>query len=723
MTGLVWRSAPWHLVAYVVLTALGGLTSVVVAWLTKLALDRLVSPGPVGLLLAAATGIAVWGLVGALNPQFGQYLRAELDRRAGLRAKDTLFAAVERFTGLSRFEDPEFLDRLRLAEQSATSPGQLIDSVLVVGRGGVTLIGFVGALAIIISPWFTFVVLAAAAPALLVELRLAKQRTEMILTLTPIQRRELFYASMLSMASAAKEIRLFGLGPLLRGRMITEARRGNATSRDMDRKELVHHGGLIALAGTIAGTGLVWALMAAGAGELTVGDVSLFVAATAAVQSATSAMVSAAARVRQQVLLFEHFDAVISAGPDLPEPSQPGEISALRKGIELRDVWFRYSDAHPWVLRGVNLFLPHQSTVALVGRNGGGKSTIVKLLCRFYDPTRGEIRWDGVDIRDIPVGELRTRMGAVFQDFVAYDFSASDNIAIGDLSAIADPDRIELAARRAGVHDAIAALPRGYDTLLTRAFRSQSDVDRDPGVVLSGGQWQRVALARAFLREDRDLVILDEPSAGLDAEAEHEVHSRLREIRAGRTSLLISHRLGTIRGADHIAPRRRSDRRAGHALRTVGRRWRLCAVVQPAGRRLSGGDVMIAAAALLVLIIGGVFWLRGQYSVITVRGESMSPAYEHGDRLLLRRKSAIGVGQVVVFADQRSAGPPHWILKRVAAVPGDPVPQETQHHIHEEHVPPAQLVVLGDNASHSTDSRHFGYVATNRILGVVLRHL
>jgi ATP-binding cassette subfamily B protein len=191
--------------------------------------------------------------------------------------------------------------------------------------------------------------------------------------------------------------------------------------------------------------------------------------------------------------------------------------------------------------------------VALVGRNGSGKSTLVKLLCRFYDPTRGVIRWDGTDIRDVPVDELRARIGAVFQDYMSYDFSAEDNIAVGDLTSMGEADRIALAARRAGMHDTVTALPRGYQTLLTRAFVSQSDKD-DPqtGVVLSGGQWQRLALARAFLRDERDLMILDEPSAGLDAEAEHDVHTRLREIRSGRTSLLISHRLGAVRDADLI---------------------------------------------------------------------------------------------------------------------------------------------------------------------------
>lgn len=191
--------------------------------------------------------------------------------------------------------------------------------------------------------------------------------------------------------------------------------------------------------------------------------------------------------------------------------------------------------------------------LALVGHNGSGKSTIVKLLCRFYDPTKGAILWDGVDIREFAPEGLRGRIGAVFQDFMSYDFSAADNIALGDLAAMGDRARIEAAAGTAGAHRTLAGLPRGYETLLTRMFLSESDrADERTGVVLSGGQWQRVALARAFLRESRDLMILDEPSAGLDAEAEHDIHTRLRGIRSGRASLLISHRLGAVRAADVI---------------------------------------------------------------------------------------------------------------------------------------------------------------------------
>jgi ATP-binding cassette, subfamily B, bacterial len=252
---------------------------------------------------------------------------------------------------------------------------------------------------------------------------------------------------------------------------------------------------------------------------------------------------------------------VVALEPDLPSvpSSTPRALTSARPGIEFQDVWFRYGDDLPWILRGVDLTVPAGRALGLVGANGAGKSTIVKLLCRFYDPTRGRILWDGADIADLPVADLRQRIGAVFQDYMSYDFSAAENIGIGEVGALDDRMRIESAAEEAGVHEALAALPRGYDTMLSRMFfldaggRGRDEADPETGVLLSGGQWQRVALARAFLRTGRDLLILDEPSSGLDPEAEHAMHARLREFRRGTTSLLISHRLGAVRDADLIA--------------------------------------------------------------------------------------------------------------------------------------------------------------------------
>ena len=192
--------------------------------------------------------------------------------------------------------------------------------------------------------------------------------------------------------------------------------------------------------------------------------------------------------------------------------------------------------------------------MGLIGRNGAGKSTLIKLLCRMYDPERGSILWDGVDLRELDPAELRARIGVVFQDYMEYDLTAAENIGLGDLERLHDRERVTAAAADAGAHAFVSRLPRSYDTLLSRLFfqgeETADDTSGAIGVTLSGGQWQRLALARAHLRAGCDLMILDEPSSGLDAEAEYEIHRTLRQRRTGRTNVLISHRLNTVREAD-----------------------------------------------------------------------------------------------------------------------------------------------------------------------------
>ncbi|GAA2707910.1 ABC transporter ATP-binding protein [Micromonospora olivasterospora] len=547
------RAAPLRLTGYAGLTLLGGTLPVLAAWLTKLVLDGLVRGAALTGLAALAGALALAGLLTAAVPQLTEYLRAELDRAAGLRAHDRLFRAVAGFVGLRRFEEPGFLDRLRLAQQSGgTSPMQAVDGVLGVSRAALTIAGFLGSL-LVLSPPMTGLVLVAAAPTVIAEVLLARRRARMLWAIGPTERREFFYRNLLSTVEAAKEIRLFDLGRFLRGRMLADRRRADAARRAVDRRELVVQGGLGLLAAAVSGAGVVWAVAAARRGALSVGDVTVFVAAVAGVQSSLVTMARELARGHQAMLLFDHYLAVTTAPPDLPLAGRPDPLPPLRGGIELRDVWFRYSAEHPWVLRGVDLRIPYGATVALVGLNGAGKSTLVKLLCRFYDPTRGSIRWDGLDLRRADPAELRRRIGAVFQDYMHYDLTAHENIALGDLDAIGVRDRVERAAARAGVHRRLTELPDGYDTLLSRAFFLDATGAPDqPGVELSEGQWQRLALARALMRDRPELLILDEPSAGLDAEAEQEIHRMLRRHRAGRTSLLVSHRLNTVRDADLI---------------------------------------------------------------------------------------------------------------------------------------------------------------------------
>ncbi|MFG6191803.1 ABC transporter ATP-binding protein [Nonomuraea sp. JJY05] len=550
---LAWRAAPGNLVMGAACALLSGTLPVVVAWFTKAIIDRLASPSPGQDVLTVALGLVSGMLLVAVVPRVSQYARVESDRAVAALAQERLFTAVDRFGGLARFEDPGFLDRLRLAQQSGGhAPGQIVYSIFDFVGGVMTVSGLLGSL-LVLSPPMTVVVAVAAVPVLVAELRLSRRHVAMLWGISAVERREYFYASLLSSVQAAKEIRLFGSGAFLRRRMLKERRTADAERRRIDQRELRVHSGLALLSAGTAGAGLLWAVMLASRGQLSLGDVSLFIAVVAGVQGAVSRVTSVTAMAHQQLLMFDHYLAVLGAEPDLAVPRSPVALPGLRRGIELRDVWFRYSDDHPWVLRGVNLFIPHGRATALVGRNGSGKSTLVKLLCRFYDPVKGQILWDGVDLREVPVEKLRARIGAVFQDFVCYDMSATENIALGDVTAIEDPARIERAAAAAGIHEQLARLPRGYRTLLTRTFPGDADEhDPETGVVLSGGQWQRLSLARAMLRDEPDLLILDEPSSGLDAEAEHEIHTRLRERRAGRTSLLISHRLGAIRDADLI---------------------------------------------------------------------------------------------------------------------------------------------------------------------------
>ncbi|MEU6714990.1 ABC transporter ATP-binding protein [Nonomuraea sp. NPDC046802] len=547
---LTWRSAPGGVTGQVIMTVAEAAAPVATAWLTKSVLDRLATPD--GAVAGLALGLAAVGLAAAALPGIGRYLRAQTGRQAGVEATDRLFAETERQVGLRRFEDPAFLDRLRLAQEGAGTTGDLVNSICGSLHGTLSLVGFVGSL-LILSPAMTALVVLAAVPVLVAELLLSRRRAAVQWDIQPIHRREFFYGRLLTGVQAATEIRLFGIGAFLRARMMADRREANAAETRMDRRELVTQGGLTVLSAVVSGAGLWWAIMAARGGSLSVGDVAMFVAAVGGVQAGLNTLISSVASAHQRLLTFSHYVAVTRAEPDLVSVDE-GTALALSRGIELQDVWFRYSDDHPWVLSGVDLTIPQGRSLALVGLNGAGKSTLIKLLCRMYDPTRGRILWDGVDLRDVPPAALRERISAVFQDHMNYDMTAAENIGLGDLPALGDPVRIREAAVRAGVHETLSELPRGYDTLLTRIFFSEADKgNAETGVVLSGGQWQRLALARALVRDGRDLMILDEPSSGLDPEAEHEVHTRIREHRAGRTSLLISHRLSAVRDADVIA--------------------------------------------------------------------------------------------------------------------------------------------------------------------------
>jgi ATP-binding cassette, subfamily B, bacterial len=547
------RARPGLVAGHLAFVLVAGVTPVVAAWLTKLVLDRVGAGGSAAGLVLPVLGLAAAAVIAATASDTARYFAEEIGRAVRLTGQERLFDAVGRLHGIARFEDPEFLDRLHLAEgPGRQAPARMLTSALGTLQGLVTLAGFLAALLAVSVP-MTGLVLLSVGPVLVAEWILARRRADVIEDNGYAARREMFFSQLLLEVRAAQEIRLFGCAAYLRALMRRESLKIAAAERRMERGEVGLQAVLAGLGAVIAAAGLWWAVTGALGGRLSVGDVTLFVAAVAGVQASAIAMVVQAATVREGALLFSHFVDVVAVRTDLPVPARPAPTPALLEGIRFHDVWFRYGDDGPWVLRGLDLWLPAGMATALVGANGAGKSTIVKLLCRLYDPCRGTITWDGVDLRELDPVELRRRIAVVFQDFMHYDLTARENIALGDLSALADQERIRAAATSARVHETLAALPQAYDTLLSRTFTSEADKD-DPetGIVLSGGQWQRIALARAFLRDDAALMILDEPSSGLDAEAEHELTEELRRRRADRTSVLVSHRLGTLREAEHI---------------------------------------------------------------------------------------------------------------------------------------------------------------------------
>ncbi|MEV5413991.1 ABC transporter ATP-binding protein [Thermopolyspora sp. NPDC052614] len=567
---LSWQAGRLFTALFATLTLVAAFVPIVVAWLTKLVLDAITSGAGIEPIVVLGLVLAATGVVAAVIPHIGHFASQETQRRVGLLAQDRLFAATEKFVGMARFEDPVFLNRMQMAVQhGGTTPGVVLSSALSVVAAVITGLGFLGSL-LVVSPWMPVLVLSSAVPILGIELWLAGRRASLFWRLSPIGRREFFFRDLLINTQAAKEIRLFGIGAHLRALMSCQRRKANIENRRLDVRQL----GAQALTGiggaVITGGALIWAVLAAADGRISIGDISLLVAAVGGVQTAGLSLIQSIAQSHQQLLLFDHYLAVLNAEPDLPVAARPTAIAPLKGAIVFDDVWFRYSPEHPWVLRGVSLTIPQGRTVGLIGHNGAGKSTLIKLLCRMYDPERGAIRWDGVDLRDIDPAELRARIGAVFQDYMEYDLTAAENIGLGDLTRLGDRGRITAAATATGAHDFITRLPHSYDTLLSRVFFADADDDpdndpdddpdddpnetgdREIGVCLSGGQWQRLALARAYLRDGRDLMILDEPSSGLDAEAEHQIHRTLREHRQGKTNVLISHRLNTVRDADTL---------------------------------------------------------------------------------------------------------------------------------------------------------------------------
>nr|MBA3275639.1 ABC transporter ATP-binding protein [Chloroflexia bacterium] len=361
---------------------------------------------------------------------------------------------------------------------------------------------------------------------------------------SPVRRAMSYLTTLMTTDQYAKEVKLFTVGDhfIERYRTVSE-------SYYQDTKQLLVRryfagfgwGSLTTLASS--GTFLYVALLAI-RGQVTLGALTVYTQAASQVQGAFQGILGGIQGIYENGLYLSTLYELLEREPHISAPANPVPVTRpFTQGIKFRNVSYHYADRDVPALQDVSFTIEPGETIALVGQNGAGKSTIVKLLGRLYDPDEGQILVNGVDLRDYDPVELREQIGVMFQDYATYQFSAADNIGIGNVDRIGDLDAIRDAADRAGADRVIARLPEGYATALGKWFEG--------GHQLSGGEWQKVALARAFMR-DAQILILDEPTAALDARAEHELFSRIKELTEGRIALYISHRFSTARMADRI---------------------------------------------------------------------------------------------------------------------------------------------------------------------------
>jgi ATP-binding cassette, subfamily B, bacterial len=445
---------------------------------------------------------------------------------------------------LQFFEDSASYDLLRQAQQETPQRSvTMISTAFGLIQTGITFASMIFLL-VGLSPVLALVALLAPVPQFISDTRYGWRGYNIARWASPLRRRMQYLTTLVTTDTFAKEVKLFGLGGFFVRRFRLLARTYYERQRKLVRTRYLI-GYLWGVISTLTGSlTYLYVAVQAVAGRLTLGDLSLYTSAASSVQSSIQGLLSGFSGMYENNLYLNNLYALLATPTAIQRPDHARPLPApLRGEVVFEHVSFSYPGSRAQALEDVSFRIAPGETIAVVGRNGAGKSTLIKLLCRLYDPTQGRILLDGVDIRELDPEELRTRIGAMFQDFVSYQATASENVGLGDIPQIEDRPAIQSAARKAGADPLIEGLPSGYDTALGRWF--------DDGANLSGGEWQKVALARAFMR-DVPILILDEPTSALDAQAEYELFARLRALATGRTAVYISHRFSTVRQADRI---------------------------------------------------------------------------------------------------------------------------------------------------------------------------
>jgi ATP-binding cassette, subfamily B, bacterial len=571
---MVWETHRGYVAGIAALRLLRAFVPIATLWIGKLIVDEIVlalgAAGPDWDRLALLVGLELAVVaVGETAARVGTLLESLLGDLFSNRMSIRLMrhaAALD----LQHFEDPVFYDRLERARRQTVGRIALLSQLFGLAQDVITLLTLVGTL-LAFSPLLFLLLVLAVLPSFLGETHFAALGYSLLYQWTPERRKLDYYRFVAASDKTAKELKLFGLSEYLVDQYGTLADRFYQANRKLAiRRSLV--GTALALVSTLGYYAAYATIVYRTAlGRLTLGDLTLLAGTFSRSRDLVQRMLLSTTDLYEQALYLDDLFVFFSMRPGIARPAEPVPFPRpIRKGFELRGVWFRYPEPVPhgagaeenggeppsdpppgdprWVLRDVSMRIRPGERLALVGENGAGKTTLTKLLARLYDPTRGEILLDGRPLRDYDPAELHDNVGVIFQDFVRYDLKADENIAVGRIAELArDADAarpsIEAAATRSLAAEVIAGLPQGYQTVLGRRFEG--------GVELSGGQWQKVALGRAYMR-DAQLLILDEPTAALDARAEYEVFRRFAELTEGRMAVLISHRFSTVRMADRI---------------------------------------------------------------------------------------------------------------------------------------------------------------------------
>jgi ATP-binding cassette subfamily B protein len=546
---LVWSTNRGLTVALAVLTLVAGVLPASVAYIGSLIVDAVAKAmqasqptDPIHVVeLVVLEGILIATIAAAQRglSLCQSLLRAQLGQRVNVMILEKALTL-----DLRHFEDSEFYDKLtRARREASTRPLSLVTRTFGLVQNGISLVSY-GALLSHFSPWAVSVLLLAGLPAFVAETKFSGDAFRLFRWRSPETRMQIYLETVLAREDHAKEVKLYGLGPRLLERYRDIFRRLYKEDRALTiRRDLWGFG--LGLIGTVSlYAAYAWIAVSTVRHAITLGQMTMYVALFRQGQSAVSAILSSIGGMYEDNLylstLYEYLETQVAqptgAAVKGPHPED---------GIRFEDVSFTYPEAEQAALEHVTLHLTPGASLALVGENGSGKTTLIKLLTRLYQPTSGRILLDGRDLREWDEQALRERIGVIFQDFTRYQMLVGENVGAGDERYFEDESRWREAAGKGMASEFIDTLPAGYQTQLGKWFKD--------GRELSGGQWQKIALSRAFMRTRADILVLDEPTAAMDAQAEADIFEHFRQLAKDRITILISHRFSTVRMADQIA--------------------------------------------------------------------------------------------------------------------------------------------------------------------------